>query len=465
MIIIITAGPTNEPIDKVMKITNMSTGKLGAKIAQAFLENPVWAEHVDKIYFIANKLVRRPELPDGQNYKFHDITVETTNDLLNTMGVLLRNPDEHIDAVIHSAAVGDYKARYAARAEDVADEIARRILCIPYAANAGQGPSKARIYETVMNVLAHPKCVQDSTTKISSYEPNLMTMLDLTPKVVSHIKQWSPDTMLIAFKLLEGVSKPVLLDVSSELREKNRADFVMANDLAKIGNGSHWGMIVGRTGIVRECEGKQDIAETLARAVMAKQRMEHGRYKTDIKDNDQMEEPLTGEQKLLWPWWHYGWSGTDPNDWRAYATKDGLGGVPDIAEEATPLTMQQAMEWHLINGGDSADAMKTYDEILAIEPEDEKEIKANLSTPGRQGRDDIITKTVKFPDGMQMDIKCCPSPGEKSWTEAVLFRPSGEEFNVTEVMDEFFRTWTMECDGTLYRVHVLPSGAVPSGVA
>ena len=36
--IIITAGPTNEYIDEVMKITNMSTGRLGIELTKHFLE-------------------------------------------------------------------------------------------------------------------------------------------------------------------------------------------------------------------------------------------------------------------------------------------------------------------------------------------------------------------------------------------------------------------------------------------
>ena len=35
--IIVTSGPTNEQIDAVMKITNMSTGALGSIIAETFL--------------------------------------------------------------------------------------------------------------------------------------------------------------------------------------------------------------------------------------------------------------------------------------------------------------------------------------------------------------------------------------------------------------------------------------------
>ena len=36
--ILITGGPTNEYIDEVMKITNMSTGRLGVELTRHFLE-------------------------------------------------------------------------------------------------------------------------------------------------------------------------------------------------------------------------------------------------------------------------------------------------------------------------------------------------------------------------------------------------------------------------------------------
>ena len=37
--ILITAGPTNEYIDEVMKITNMSTGRLGIELTNNYLQN------------------------------------------------------------------------------------------------------------------------------------------------------------------------------------------------------------------------------------------------------------------------------------------------------------------------------------------------------------------------------------------------------------------------------------------
>ncbi len=48
--IIITAGPTNERIDAVMKITTMGTGSLGSIIADTFLEDK--EDEINKIYYI-----------------------------------------------------------------------------------------------------------------------------------------------------------------------------------------------------------------------------------------------------------------------------------------------------------------------------------------------------------------------------------------------------------------------------
>ena len=90
-----------------------------------------------------------------------------------------------------------------------------------------------------------------------------MTMMELTPKVIGQIKKMAPEVTLVGFKLLEGVSKEELYQVASKLREKNNADFIVANDLAKIGNGKHWAMILNEKGISKECTTKKEIAKAL----------------------------------------------------------------------------------------------------------------------------------------------------------------------------------------------------------
>ena len=56
--------------------------------------------------------------------------------------------------------------------------------------------------------------------------------------------------------------------MADRLRVKNQADFIVANDLSKIGNGKHWAMIVGADGVVAECETKDEIASAIIRLAL-----------------------------------------------------------------------------------------------------------------------------------------------------------------------------------------------------
>ena len=134
-------------------------------------------DEIEKIYYLSPKLALKPRpFPP----LLECITVKSTQDLLDELTQLLTT--EHIDAVVHSAAVGDYKARYSIRAEDLIDEIIRKQT------EAGGVLG----YDQFMEIFDTPEAVQNDSTKISSYEPHLMTMLTLTPKVIGNIKKLSP---------------------------------------------------------------------------------------------------------------------------------------------------------------------------------------------------------------------------------------------------------------------------------
>lgn len=68
--------------------------------------------------------------------------------------------------------------------------------------------------------------------------------------------------------------------------------------------------------------------------------------------------------------------------------------------------------------------------------------------------DVTITKTARFDDGMEMEVKCCGVKYEEgysnvAWTEAVLFQGAGE-VACSEPSDEFLGEWRLECDGIEY---------------
>ena len=76
-----------------------------------------------------------------------------------------------------------------------------------------------------------------------------------------------------------------------------------------------------------------------------------------------------------------------------------------------------------------------------------------------QGKDNTITYTARFPDGKEMDIKCCGCRDESSWTEAVLFDEKGCQLTFSEVEEEFEGPWELEYDGAHYCVDVRPDMA------
>lgn len=248
--IIITAGPTNEKIDSVMKITNMSTGSLGSIIADKILEDQT--ANLEKLYYVSPKLAYKPKTDSNQ---LELITIESTLDLLKVLKELLTT--KKIDGVVHSSAVGDYYGEYVITGELLAEEIVTKIF--------GMNLTETELKKIIIDIIENPSILMDSSRKISSYEENLMVKLGLTPKVIGHIKKYSPETKLIGFKLLDGVSKEELYQVAYNLLIKNNADYIVANDLSQIGKGKHPAMIINSGGIFSECETKSDIAEEITK--------------------------------------------------------------------------------------------------------------------------------------------------------------------------------------------------------
>lgn len=72
-----------------------------------------------------------------------------------------------------------------------------------------------------------------------------------------------------------------------------------------------------------------------------------------------------------------------------------------------------------------------------------------------QSENCTISYTVRFPDGREMDIKCCGCQDDSSWTEAVLFDMHGNELACTEVCDTFVDLWELEYGGVTYAVNVI----------
>lgn len=233
--ILITAGPTNEYIDEVMKITNMSTGRLGIELTKNYLNEGYEVTLIATRSVVRSNLYERYNL--GENKDLKTIPIETTEDMLEA---LINESKNKYDLVIHSSAVGDYKPEFSFRMEDLADEIVKAIT---------QGLISK---EEILNILTNPKCKVNDDTKISSYEPHLTVKLTLTPKLISRLRELFPEATLIGFKLLENVTKEHLLEVAKKLCIKNNMDYIIANDLHDLRQGTHLSFLVNKDGYQNE---------------------------------------------------------------------------------------------------------------------------------------------------------------------------------------------------------------------
>lgn len=222
MKVVITAGGTSEKIDNVRKITNSSTGKLGLCIANEFLKT---IEDVEITYICSKETF----CPNDDRVKIKRIT--GVDDLEREVRNVLENND--IDVFIHSMAVSDYKVDYVSTLEKLKNN-----------------------EEFTM-----------TDNKISSSLSDLVVVLKPTKKIISIIKDISPNTYLVGFKLLDNVTKDKLIEVATNLMIKNKCNLVVANDLENIRNGRHIGYIIDEENNVINAEGKDDIAKKLVRRI------------------------------------------------------------------------------------------------------------------------------------------------------------------------------------------------------
>lgn len=232
--VIVTAGGVSEKIDNVRKITNSSSGKLGMVIAECLLEK---MEDI-KIYYVCSKHSLRP-----LDKRVQVIEIDGAIELKEKVENLLIN--NNIDCFIHSMAVSDYMTDYVTSLDKIKESIIKS--------------------DDVDEVFNNVEVIKGN--KISSSENNLVIVLKPTPKVISIIKDISPTTYLVGFKLLDNVSKEELINVAKGLRDKNNCDLVVANDLSDIRNGKHIAYIIDDSDEITIASDKNDIAKVLVRRI------------------------------------------------------------------------------------------------------------------------------------------------------------------------------------------------------
>jgi phosphopantothenate-cysteine ligase/phosphopantothenoylcysteine decarboxylase/phosphopantothenate--cysteine ligase len=239
MNILITAGNTQTPIDRVRCITNIFTGKTGGRIALTAYERKhrvcLLTSHPEVIHELESEHAPAESHWQARAYR-------TFDDLEGLMAEEI--PTGRYDAVIHCAAVSDYQlAGTYAPAEGTAFSGERAV----WLAQAGE-----------------PRMLDVQRGKVKSHHPELWLRLVPTPKLVDRIRtDWGFGGELVKFKLEVGVSEAELLDIAERSRVQSRADLMCANTL----EGMHdWALLGPTAGRYRRLS-RRDLAEELIRAV------------------------------------------------------------------------------------------------------------------------------------------------------------------------------------------------------
>ena len=202
MNILVTAGNTVVPIDRVRCITNIFTGRTGAAIARCAWERGHGV----------TLLTSHPEVVDApREERWAMLRYRTFEDLQNLMKELVAGGG--LDTVIHCAAVSDYLAGGIYAPAD----------------HSRFQPERGRWQS---DDACGPALVDRAAGKVKSDEPELWLRLVRAPKLIDCIRRdWGFRGLLVKFKLEVGVEDEQLLAIAERSRTHSDADLMVANTL------------------------------------------------------------------------------------------------------------------------------------------------------------------------------------------------------------------------------------------
>jgi len=193
---IVTAGPTYEQLDKVRRLTNFSTGRLGSELVNFLAERG----------HSVTLLIGQSATHRGERHADTVQTFTTTADLRERLSAL---GNQQVDAVFHAAAVSDFTF----------GKIWRR-------------SSRGGLTEV-------------KSGKISTRRGTLLAELKPTPKIIAELRQWFPKARLTGWKYeVDGDRAAAIRAAQGQIAEC-LTDACVANGP---GYGSGFGLVRGSGG-------------------------------------------------------------------------------------------------------------------------------------------------------------------------------------------------------------------------
>lgn len=207
---LVSCGPTYEPLDKVRRLTNFSTGKLAVGLANYFQDAGHEVVLLKGYYAICQEACQAKT-----------VAFTTTQDLLDRVQEAATEP---FDAVFHAAAVSDFR------------------------------------FGAVFKQLPDGKQGAITSGKFGTRDGNLFAELIPTPKIIGQLRSLFPSATLVGWKYeVDGDRESAIVLGQKQITE-NRTDLCVVNGPAYgVGFG-----IVSKNAGVQNCPG----AETLYRALL-----------------------------------------------------------------------------------------------------------------------------------------------------------------------------------------------------
>lgn len=223
MNILVTAGNTVVPIDRVRCITNIFTGRTGTGIALHCHERghtvTLLSSHPELVTMLTGNGEPQQRWTCHRYATFAELRERFSNSLASGS----------FDVLIHCAAVSDYEAAG---------------IYAP-APNTRFRPEDGR-WQTTGPPHA-PALLDRSAAKIKSDEPELWLRLIRTPKLIDMVRtDWGFRGILIKFKLEVGISDQQLLDIAESSRRQSGAELMVANTLEGASSWALLGPLGGR---------------------------------------------------------------------------------------------------------------------------------------------------------------------------------------------------------------------------
>ncbi|MBN1337621.1 MAG: hypothetical protein JXB39_16840 [Deltaproteobacteria bacterium] len=167
--VLVTAGATRNPIDRMRYLSAYSSGWTGVTLAQALSQG-----HAVHLLGSPEAILRGPDLPSVE-------TFSSTRDLMARMEAWVRAHPGGV--VVHAAAVGDYET-------------------------------------------------EPLDGKVESGRNEWVVRLRPTPKIADHLRDWGPGLVIVTFKAAPpGTGRDDLVAVARRQLERTRSDLVFANVL------------------------------------------------------------------------------------------------------------------------------------------------------------------------------------------------------------------------------------------